>query len=67
MPFYEYQCGQCGESFVALRQMQDRDEPYPCPECGSEEVGRKVSAFATAGGGAEPGCPSADSCGAGFG
>ena len=66
MPFYEYECEACGEPFVALRSMEDRDAPHPCPACGSEDVRRKVSAFATAGG--SDSCPATGtSCDSGFG
>jgi putative FmdB family regulatory protein len=47
MPFYEYECSKCGNGFVALRTMEDRDAPYPCPDCGEKEVDRKISTFAT--------------------
>lgn len=46
MPFYEYTCGSCSADFTELRPMDERDRPAECPECGSTEVKRKLSAFA---------------------
>jgi putative FmdB family regulatory protein len=49
MPFYEYRCGQCQELYIDLRPVQDRDKSSPCPECGSRNTVRTVSAFSTGG------------------
>ncbi len=66
MPFYEYKCESCEETFVDLRAMEDRDSAAPCPACGSKETSRQVSGFAT-GSGAAAGAPScASSCESGF-
>jgi putative FmdB family regulatory protein len=51
MPFYEYRCSACGESFVTLRPMPERDEPIACPECGAHEVERAMSTFSACMGG----------------
>ncbi len=65
MPLYEYKCAKCKEVFEVLRPMQERDEPVPCPECGSPDPARILSPFATASG--SSGLPScADSCTSGF-
>jgi putative FmdB family regulatory protein len=46
MPMYEYECKSCRKSFEKLvRSMSERDKTT-CPECGSTQVGRKLSAFA---------------------
>jgi putative FmdB family regulatory protein len=34
MPTYDYQCDDCG-TFTVLRPMTRRDEPAPCPGCGT--------------------------------
>ncbi|WP_163264737.1 FmdB family zinc ribbon protein [Chelativorans alearense] len=34
MPFYDYECGECGV-FTALRPMAKAAEPCDCPECGA--------------------------------
>ena len=34
MPVYEYDCARCG-SFVASRKIAARNDPSPCPECGT--------------------------------
>lgn len=44
MPIYEYRCPSCGHDFEKL--MKISDNPPPCPECGADEVKKKVSASA---------------------
>jgi len=39
MPFYRYECTECGESFKVLQQNGDR-EPAVCPACGSKRARR---------------------------
>lgn len=46
MPFYEYRCHTCEHEFELMRPMKDRDAPLPCPQCASESIERKLSAFA---------------------
>lgn len=51
MPLYEYVCERCSSDFEKLMRLSD---PTPaCPECGSDQVKKKVSAaaFALKGGG----------------
>lgn len=46
MPYYEYECADCGERFEALqtiaeheqRQQHDSQQPLACPKCGSRRV-----------------------------
>jgi|WetSurMetagenome_2_1015567.scaffolds.fasta_scaffold1260763_1 putative FmdB family regulatory protein len=33
MPIYDYQCQSCGETFDALRSMNDDDKEVQCPRC----------------------------------
>ncbi len=61
MPFYEYRCEGCGESFEVLRPVAQRDEPGECPRCGAVEIERKLTLFATTNSGGED-CPSRASC-----
>lgn len=51
MPIYEYRCQACGHDFEKLMRMGA--EPPPCPECGAEQIMKKVSAgsFVLRGGG----------------
>lgn len=37
MPFYEYECNNCGV-FSALRKMSDSSEPAICEECGATSL-----------------------------
>lgn len=60
MPLFEYRCRACGERFEELRSAGD-DGPRPeCPACGSAEVAKLLSAFATSpagtGGGGSSAC-----------
>jgi putative FmdB family regulatory protein len=49
MPLYEFQCDACGKGFEELfRSMTERRRPG-CPTCGSRNVHKKFSTFATAG------------------
>jgi putative FmdB family regulatory protein len=45
VPIYEYRCLQCEERFEEL--LQASADPPPCRKCGSLEVVRLLSAFAT--------------------
>jgi putative FmdB family regulatory protein len=47
MPMFEYVCRACGERFEELRSARDEGPGPLCPECGSENVVKLVSAFAT--------------------
>lgn len=68
MPFYDYECRECGEKFTALLSMSARDEleaTLPCPECGAKGPRRLLSSFATPAGGAKGGGAPSHSCGGG--
>ena len=47
MPIYEYECGNCGRHFEKFVLSARAADPK-CPVCGSENVKKSVSAFATA-------------------
>lgn len=49
MPVYEYVCNECGERFERLVMAMSGPEGIKCPYCGSLEVQRAVSAFASSG------------------
>jgi len=62
MPIYEYICKSCKKSFEKLVP-RATDELYPCPECGSEQTEKKLSAFGgILTGNSEASCPSAPAC-----
>ncbi len=61
MPIYEYSCSACEEDFEEL--VFSSTATVPCPECGSEDVARKVSVFAFKSTGSER--PSASSASSG--
>jgi putative FmdB family regulatory protein len=59
MPIYEYVCSDCGENFSKLQKMDAGAGETACPQCGSTDVARKISACAIGGGtgGAPAGAP----------
>ncbi len=64
MPIYEYRCRECQAVFPRLQRIGATAAGVRCPECGSDEVERKPSTFASAGSGGSVGAPSG-SCGSG--
>ena len=46
MPIFEYLCKKCGNRFEKL-QKGGTDEQNLCPTCGSVEVKRELSVFAS--------------------
>jgi putative FmdB family regulatory protein len=46
MPIYEYDCAACKERFEEL-VAASREQDVRCPSCGSSEVERVMSTFAT--------------------
>jgi len=54
MPLFEFTCATCGKNFEELLTLADLASPaVACPHCGSTEVRRGLSSFATTGGGGE--------------
>lgn len=51
MPLYEFQCTECQDDFEELVRSSAAINEVKCPQCGSEHVRRKVSLFASKGGG----------------
>lgn len=45
MPIYEYACNACRRDFETLVRS---DSVPKCPECGSTDLAKKISVFATA-------------------
>lgn len=46
MPIYEYFCPKCQKAFEVMRPLSQRDNPTPCPICGTPGE-RLVSVFAS--------------------
>ena len=69
MPLYEYRCGGCGRRFEVLQRVGADRTGVACPACGSAEVAKQLTPFASAissPAGAMPcGAPSASACGSG--
>lgn len=49
MPLYEFQCRVCGRSYEELIRNAADEQATACPECGSKEVARLLSAPASCG------------------
>lgn len=47
MPIFEYKCKTCSLLFEELVLGSMHDGPDACPGCGSKEIGRQASSFAT--------------------
>ncbi len=60
MPIYEFRCDRCGHEFEELVSWRDIEEKrVRCPNCGSNEVRRRLSLFITGSRGSRSG----SSCG----
>ena len=47
MPLYEFICSECEQGFEELVRNHEAAGQVNCPVCGSRQVRRKVSTFAT--------------------
>ncbi len=65
MPIYEYLCRQCKSVFPRLQRIGATAEGVRCPECGSTEVERRPSTFASTGSGSASVGASSGGCGSG--
>ncbi len=63
MPLYEYRCTSCHQTFQRLQPMGATASGVSCPHCGSEQVTRMVSTFASS----STGAPSSSGAGCGSG
>ncbi|MGC8863019.1 MAG: FmdB family zinc ribbon protein [Armatimonadota bacterium] len=61
MPIYEYHCKPCGRRFELLTTISRADQAV-CPGCGSGEVRRLMSTFATRSVGSDGSTSSSSSC-----
>jgi len=46
MPFYEYECKDCGERFEQLVSISDASQKQVCPHCGGKNTEKQLSVFA---------------------
>ena len=46
MPYYEFDCMQCGQSFTEKQSFEehDRHKRVKCPKCGTIKVKRRIGA-----------------------
>jgi len=49
MPIYEYRCSECGEEFEKLVASARSAAEISCPKCGSANVKKMLSLFASRG------------------
>ena len=47
MPIYEYRCKECEERFEQLVPLRAEHPPVTCPRCGTSEIRKLLSTFAT--------------------
>lgn len=47
MPIYEFQCQECGNPFEELVFSSSKISELTCPSCGSENIRKKMSTFAS--------------------
>ncbi len=47
MPIFEFVCSQCGRPFEELVRSASATTEVICPSCGSKQVKKKVSTFAS--------------------
>jgi putative FmdB family regulatory protein len=47
MPIFEFTCKECGKSFEELVLSTSKVDDVVCPACGSGEVKKKMSTFAS--------------------
>lgn len=45
MPFYKYQCDNCGNKFSKLVKMSERNNIRECPECGQKSAKKVITSF----------------------
>jgi putative FmdB family regulatory protein len=65
MPLYEYQCQHCRESFEKIVRFYEAEQLPTCPNCGSTDTRKKISAAAALGGSSSG--SSGGGCGSGGG
>jgi putative FmdB family regulatory protein len=47
MPIYAYRCERCEERFEQLVPLRAGHPPVTCPRCGTQEIRKLLSTFAT--------------------
>lgn len=47
MPLFEYDCSECGRPFEELVLSTANSQAITCPRCGSPQVKKKISRFAS--------------------
>jgi putative FmdB family regulatory protein len=68
MPIYEFKCRKCGADFEELTTLTEVESgEVRCSECGSEQVERQVSTFASGGNAPTSSTPSGSCGSSGFG
>lgn len=68
MPIFEFVCHECENAFEELLRSSDAVSDVVCPSCGSQQVRKKISTFAskvTGGGSLSFGSSAASSCSTG--
>ncbi len=45
MPIYEYKCKKCSSAFSVIQKVGATEKDTVCPDCGSKDVKKQMSAF----------------------
>lgn len=67
MPIYEYNCKKCDNTFAILQRVGATEQDTQCPNCGSKDVKKNISAFSFSGAGGTSSSPSYPRFGGGGG
>ena len=62
MPYYEYDCSDCGKTFERRLKVEERNAPQPCPQCGGTHATLRMSLPAMVGAAAPAAAASAGTC-----
>jgi putative FmdB family regulatory protein len=62
MPFYEYRCNECGETFEKMLRFSEAGQLPVCPTCASQNTQKKLSKVVSFGAAASGSTSSGSSC-----
>ncbi|MBI5632230.1 MAG: zinc ribbon domain-containing protein [Nitrospirae bacterium] len=63
MPIYEYDCMKCSERFSVLKSITSGKNETKCPQCGSDDLKKRMSSFCCSTGSGSSHSPSVPSGG----
>lgn len=66
MPIFDYHCTDCGRTYEVFHKVREKAEDIVCPNCGSRQFKKQMSAPMVSMGGTsapESSCENSSSCG----